>query len=153
MIITTKLLERKDACISQVELFQATFGDEAEVTLENCLRAAAVGLDFDWAAQHLLGATAGKQFNETDAVAWKQYDETHATAWKMLDETVATARKLFNETTAPARKRYDEIAAPARKQYDETTAHAWKLFNETVATAGKLYDEARGRAFYKVVNG
>ena len=109
MIITTKLLERKDACISQVELFQATFGDEAEVTLENCLRAAAVGLDFDWAAQHLLSATA---------------------------------RKQYNETVAPARKQYDETVAPARKQYDET-----------VAKARKMFDEARGRAFYKVVNG
>ena len=126
MIITTKLLERKDACISQVELFQATFGDEAEVTLENCLRAAAAGQDFDWAARHLLSATARKMF----------------------DETVAPARKMFDETVAKARKMFDETVAPARKQYGETVAVARKLFNETVATARELLNEARGRAFF-----
>jgi len=130
MIITAKLLARKKACESQVELFRATFGDEAEVTLENCLRAAAVGLDFDWAAYYLLSATARKRYNEA----------------------VAPARKLFDETAASARKLYDETSAVAWKLYDETSAVAWKRYKETFAPVWKRYNESCGRAFYRVVN-
>lgn len=53
MRITLDQLRQAKACADQAALFESTFGQSAEVTLENCLRAAAVGLDLGWAADRL----------------------------------------------------------------------------------------------------
>jgi len=95
----------------------ALFADEwpsgMSVTLGNCKRAVELGLDVNWAAEHLLSSPA----------------------WKAYDEARAPALKSYNEATAPARKSYNEARATARKAYDEATAPAWKAYKEARATA------------------
>jgi hypothetical protein len=90
MIITLKDLKDKGACIVQVALFEATFGDHVEVTkgllLKWCHR-----FDLYWVATHYL---TGKRRNA--------YDKAVAPAWKAYQEAVASARKAYEEATAVA---------------------------------------------------
>jgi len=47
--VTLAMLRRLGACPSQIKLFEATFGEAAELTLENGERAAVAGLDIELA--------------------------------------------------------------------------------------------------------
>ena len=80
-IITREFLKSKDACQKQLEILFAEFPNGGEVTLENCLRAASLDIDFDWAAKNLLSAPALKAYEEAMAPAWKAYEEAKAPAF------------------------------------------------------------------------
>jgi hypothetical protein len=80
MIITVKMLKSKDACFSQVKLFQDLFGDAVEVTRELCLKHAS-DFDFNWAAMNLLNTSARRAYEEAVASAWRAYDEAVALAF------------------------------------------------------------------------
>ena len=62
MKITKKFLESKRACAYHVALFAEEWPEGAEVTLDTCLRAAQIGLDFGWAADNLLSADGRRCF-------------------------------------------------------------------------------------------
>lgn len=51
--ITAAQLEDMHACVRQVELFRATFGEAAEVTAANLRLARRVGLDVGWLAKRV----------------------------------------------------------------------------------------------------
>ena len=70
MTITLKQLRRAGACEPQVKLFKDTFGESAEVTLENALKMADK-FDWTWAANNLLPAPAGKAYSQALAPAWE----------------------------------------------------------------------------------
>ena len=161
-IITKEFLESKGACREQLEILFTEFPNGGEVTLGNCLRAAALNIDFDWAADKLLSTTARKAYleakakapaqkayDEAKAPARKAYDEAIAPTWKVYDEVMATARKAYLEAKAPSQKAYDEAIAPERKAYLEARATAWKVYKEATAPAWKVYKEATAPAFYQ----
>jgi len=56
--ITAKMLEDAKACPGQVRLFRKLFGEKAKVTVKNCRKAAAAGLDLDWLLLNLLPESA-----------------------------------------------------------------------------------------------
>ena len=56
--ITAQMLRDRGACNDQVNIFAAEWPGGAEVTLENCLRAAELGFNFDWVANVLLPSEA-----------------------------------------------------------------------------------------------
>ena len=89
--ITRKFLESNGACREQLDVLFEEFPAGGEVTLENCLRAATLRIDFDWAASHLLSAPAEKAYWEAKATAEKAYQEAKATAWKAYREANAAA--------------------------------------------------------------
>ena len=89
--ITVKMLRAAKACEDQVELFEATFGPSARITLTNCCKAAVAGLDLAWAARTLFPAPAWKAYDEAKATALKAYEEAMAPALKAYDEAKATA--------------------------------------------------------------
>ena len=102
MRITHSLLVSVDACPKQVELFDKTFPRSAVVTLANCRKAAAAGLDFGFAANHFLSGPQHKAYNEATAAAYKAYDEAIAADYKAYNEARAAAYKAYNEATAAA---------------------------------------------------
>ena len=79
--ITQKFLRSKGACREQLDILFAEFPNGGEVTLENCLRAAVLSIDFNWAANRLLSAPAEKAYREARAPAWKAYQEATALAF------------------------------------------------------------------------
>ena len=54
MKITVDLLKSLNACEDQITLFNETFPNGTKITEIACLKAASVGIDFNWAAMNLL---------------------------------------------------------------------------------------------------
>ncbi len=73
--ITCEWLEEHEACEDHVEKFAATFGDRAELTRANAVRAVRAGLDIDWLATRLLDAPARRAYEEATTLAWRAYEE------------------------------------------------------------------------------
>ena len=134
MTITLKQLRLKGACWEQAQLFEAAFGEAVEVTMDNAVKYADK-FNWQWAAEHLLLATALKAYEEAVAPAEKAYREAAAPALKAYQEAMATAGKAYQEAAAPALKAYQEAAAPALKAYLEAMATALKAYWKAAAPA------------------
>ena len=80
MIITLKMLEKAQACADQRKLFGETFGDQVEVTEENCAKAVAAGLSFEWAARNLLSPVQKAEYKRIQAPALAEYERIQAPA-------------------------------------------------------------------------
>ena len=102
MAITAQLLRENGACKDQVDTFESERPDGAEVTLENCLRAGELGLDFEFAAYALLlpealrvfcAATEGplRVYRAAIEEAGPVYDAATKEAWRVYDTACATA--------------------------------------------------------------
>jgi hypothetical protein len=134
-VITREWLEEHEACDDHVEKFAATFGDEAELTRANAIKAARAGLDIDWLAGKLLDATALRAYEEAKVPAWRAYQEAKAPAWR-----------AYQEARAPAWRAYQEATAPALRAYEEARAPAWRAYQEAETTALRAYEEAKATA-------
>jgi len=85
MKITKAILEGKGACPRAIEVFAQEWPDGAEVTLENCRRAVALGLNLAWAVKNLLSPPAWADYDEARDCAkdctWADYEEAMARAF------------------------------------------------------------------------
>lgn len=70
MRINLKWLMQRHACKGQIQSFQRLFGEHAELTLPNLLKAVDAGLNLNWLARQL--GIAGFQFKEFDRKAAHQ---------------------------------------------------------------------------------
>jgi hypothetical protein len=73
-IITKQMLIDADACPSQVDLFERTFGDSVVVTVKRAEKVAAL-FDWEWAAQ-LLDAQGQAEYERVEAAARAKYNRT-----------------------------------------------------------------------------
>ena len=73
---------------AQFAAIKAEWPKGAVVTRAVCLRAAQLGADFDWAAKHLLTATA-----------WETYEKAAAPAWETYKKATAPARETYEKAT------------------------------------------------------
>src|SRR5487761_2650295 len=71
MRITPEMLAAACACDNQAAIFAAEWPDGCEVTPEVAQRAVALGLDLNWAAEHLLPKTALAAYEAARATAWE----------------------------------------------------------------------------------
>jgi len=129
MKITVKQLIEKRACVEQVKVFRRLFGASATITLANCIKASKAGLDFNWAAQNLLPATALEAYYKAKAPALKAYQKAIATAWED----------------------YEKAEATAWEDYEKAEATAWEDYEKAIATAWEDYRKAKATVFYKVI--
>jgi len=140
MKITIAQLKKLKACDDQVELFKATFGASAEVTLENCLIAAKVELDFDWAARNLLNPAQKAAYEAAKAQARAAYEAAEA-----------PVRAAYEAAEASARAAYAAAEAPSRAAYKAAKAPAWAAYEAVKASAWAAYEDAKARAFFKAL--
>ena len=78
-IVTYRQLIEAGACRHQRKLFKDKFGARVEITPELC-QAFAQDFDWDWAAEHLLSASARADYKRATAPAWADYKRAMATA-------------------------------------------------------------------------
>ena len=148
MKITCELLREKGGSCEQVERFAGEWPDGVEVTYANCLRAAELGLDLNWAVKHLLSAAQRKVYNKAAEAVLEVYNEAVEAAWEVYNEAVAPAREVYNEAVEAALEVYNEAIAPAREVYREAIAPAREVYNEAIEAADKVYNEALALAFF-----
>ena len=98
MKITREYLVSLGASCEQLDAFSAEWPDGAEITLENCLRAAELGLDLDWLAEKMFPARAWEAYRQATAPAREAYRQATAPAWEAYERARATEfYKIFAE--------------------------------------------------------
>jgi hypothetical protein len=111
-IVTKQMLIDADACPSQVDLFEKTFGESVVVTVKRAEKVAAL-FDWDLAAQLL------------DAQGWAEYI-------RAADAALAEYKRV----QAPAATEYDRVRAAAWAEYNRVGgATAWDEYNRVIAPA------------------
>ena len=78
--ITLRLLKLLRACQGQVDLFENTFGESVEVTVD-LARQHASTFDFQWLAERTLKAPALAEYDRVKPTAWAEYERVKPTAW------------------------------------------------------------------------
>ena len=110
MKITREYLVGLGASCEQLDTFSDEWPDGAEITLDNCLRAAELGLDLDWLAEKMFPARALEAYEQATVPAWEAYEQARATAWEAYRHALAPAWKAFEQARATAfYKIYDEV--------------------------------------------
>ena len=102
MKITVAMLRAVAACPEQIAIFAAEWPKGGEVTLVNCRRAVALGLDLDFAAWHLLGAEAQRVYDAARAEAQRVYEAARAEAQRVYYAAMAEPRRVYEAATAEA---------------------------------------------------
>ena len=128
MKITREYLVGLGASCEQLDTFSEEWPDGAEVTLDNCLRAAELGLNLNWLAEKMFPARALEAYRQA----------------------TAPALEAFEKATAPALEAYLQATAPAWEAYVQATAPAWEAYEKARATALEAYLQATAPAFYKI---
>jgi len=104
MTITSDFLREHDACEDQVLIFEAEWPDGAELTLDNLLRAAELGLDIWWLALTVLHISTRARFCSSVHPAYEKYgrDTRCATKAFTLSSKGGTQEYIaFKEAIAP----------------------------------------------------
>ena len=81
--ITLRILKAKGACESQCERFAALFPEGVEVTEALCIKHADE-FNWDWAAQHLLRASASAEYEHVEASALAEYERAKASVFAKI---------------------------------------------------------------------
>ena len=106
--ITADMLREKDACSGQVRIFEAEWPNGWTATKKNCLRAATLRLDLDWAATAFFKAPAQAAYEKTKATARAQKrasgTEGDADAYMVAAETSFEAAEAFSAAAAQVEK-------------------------------------------------
>src|SRR3990167_3419778 len=132
MKITHEYLVGLGASCEQLDTFSDEWPDGAEVTLDNCLRAAELHLNLDWLAKKMFPATAREAYEQATAPAWEAYEQAKAQALEAYLQARATAWEA-----------YLQARAQALEAYLQARATAWEARLQAIATAFyKIYDES-----------
>lgn len=140
--ITTSLLRQHDACANQVKLFNTYWPDGCIITSELCV-AHALEFDWDWAARHLLSASANAKYDRATASAQAEYDRATAPAWAEYNCATASAWTEYERMTASD----DRVAVPAWAEYKRVKASAWAEYERARAPAWAEYNRAKAATF------
>jgi predicted DsbA family dithiol-disulfide isomerase len=144
--ITRAWLEDRGACHDQVATFAAEWPDGVEITREALLRAAELGLDLSWFADHVLSEQARQAYDVAIAPALQAYRVAIAPALQAYDVALEPARQAYRVALAQARQAYDVAIAPALQAYDVAIAQAPQAYDVALAPARQAYDVAIAQA-------
>ena len=86
-VVTAEMLRQRGACAAQVAVFRAAWPRGICPSLAACEKAARLGLNLDWFADHCLPAPARQAYEAAMATAWQAYEAAKATAlWRVIRE-------------------------------------------------------------------
>jgi hypothetical protein len=127
-LLTLARLREANACTDQCELFERMFGDSVVVTPELC---GSVAADFlwDWAAEHLLPASAYAEYKRVRDPAYAEYKRVRDPALAKYMRVRDSAYAEYMRVVAPAYAEYERVRDSAYAEYERVTAE----------TFGRLY--------------
>jgi cell division septum initiation protein DivIVA len=132
-IITKQMLIDADACPSQVDLFEKTFGDSVIVTVKRAEKVAAL-FDWEWSTR-LLDRQGRAEYKRVTAAARAEYDRVMTPASAEFKRVEAPALAEYARATAPAGAEYDRATATAGAEYDRARAAALAEYDRAAAPA------------------
>ncbi len=109
--ITLELLKSKDACTSQLDLFQTHFGDGPVPLTEEVFTKFASVFDINWAARNLLHVKDLIEYSEISAPAYVEYNKVCAPAYAEYEKIYASVWAEYEKVCASARAEYQKVCA------------------------------------------
>ena len=122
--ITLTMLKEKGACSSQVNLFEATFGEEVIVTVARAKKFADK-FDWGWAAEEFLTATARAECDRVTAPAFAECERIRAPAWAEYSRITAAASAEYERIRAAAFAEYERIRGDELGQVRRAVDREW----------------------------
>ena len=116
MKITLKELRLIGACEPQVELFKATFGTEAELTVENALRYGAL-FDINWIANKVLKGDKLTDYQAKREALVADYEAKLASWYADYEAKLAPLDADYEAKRAPLWADYNAKRAPLWADY------------------------------------
>ena len=122
MILTIAKLRKLGACTEARDNLQRIFGPgPITVTEALCVTHATDGVNWDWAACHLLPQAARAEYDLARTAAQAEYDRVSA-----------AARAEYDRASAAAGAKYERACASARAEYDLACAATFGRLAEAV---------------------
>jgi hypothetical protein len=97
-VVTATMLRALNACADQIDLFLATFGEEAELTPENVRRAHEAGLDVVWMATYRERSEFERVWNDAYVEFVLARGVTYADYERIRDSACAEYDRVFGAT-------------------------------------------------------
>jgi hypothetical protein len=124
--ITLAQLRNLGACVDQLEIFERTFGDSAEVSHENIPKALAAELDVAWIAWRALGGPAGAAYRAATTPAQAAFATANEEAGAALVAALVYARvSAYAPAVARAHQTYDTKRSSLRAPFYAAIASAF----------------------------
>ena len=142
------------ACISQLDTYIATFGDDPlAITPALIIRAAEVGLDIDWAARRLLTPPAWAEYDRATRPARDEFDRAVNAAWEEHDRATRAARDEFYSVVAPAAREDHKRELAASAEYRRARLAARDENDHAYDAASDELNHARASALIRIIWG
>ncbi len=109
--ITLEFLKSKDACTSQLDLFQTHFGEGPVPLTEEVFIKFASEFDISWAANNLLNSEDFVECNKVCASASAEYKKVLASAYAEYTKVCDSAYDEYKKVRASARAEYQKVCA------------------------------------------
>ena len=112
MILTIAKLRKLGACTEARDNLQRIFGPgPITVTEALCVTHATDGVNWDWAAYHLLPPAAQAEYDRVSTPAWVEYERVRAPARAEYERVNAAAQAEYKRVNAAARAECDRVSA------------------------------------------
>lgn len=138
MFATVEMLESKNACQPQVEIFKAEWPQGIEITLESVSCAQKLGLSLNWFGAEFFTDKAWEIYRMKNGAAWMErrksrmpasidYRIARDMAWIIYQEKLGSpsAWEIYQQAVTEAAAIRDKANAPADITYMETMAVAF----------------------------
>ena len=132
MKVSVSLLQQKDACPEQVELFRETFGDGEVVVTEALCVEHAQKFSWSWAALYLFPKSVRAEYKEKRAPIWVEYNEKHALIWAEYEKKSALIRVESEKNSALIWTAYVKKSALIWAEDKEKHARLFGRLAETI---------------------
>src|SRR3990167_3989263 len=97
-LLTLQQLQDHRACRDQIQLFRELFGESAIVTVKACV-AVADKFNWEWAAGHLLKASAYAEYDRVANPAYAEYNQVVALAQAEYKPVITLAQAEYKQVT------------------------------------------------------
>ena len=140
MRITQELLQAKEACQEQLDMFVRDFPDGTEITAAICRDHPRH--DYDWAAKNLLTPEKLAEYHAAKAPLLAAYVAAEAPLWAEYEAAKAPLWAEYEAARAPLLAEYHAAEAPLWAKYVAAEAPLWAEFEAARAeTFGRIWED------------
>lgn len=142
--ITSRMLQYRDACSEQVDLFKAVFPTGLEVNRQNILRAVEVGLDLVWAINFFLSDRNLDRWDEYFLLQKEARDAAILTIRKRFTRTVNEFNTALHKAVSANPEDYDRHRQFSQNQ-EQIMDRVRTVRDREIDAANAAFDQARAK--------
>ena len=143
IFLTTERINRLYFFGEDADLFAAHFGRRVAVTRTTLAECAALGMDTDRLADHLLRGARLRSYQRAKAAAMATYEQSKGPALETYKRARAAAEESFVQATAEARARCDREKSVAREAYGRVVDVIWATYQQAEGPAAQEFERVK----------